>query len=411
MEVMTENKIIKIKDYQLRKMNKNQLSNQLLNECRDLMTNHLSQSLSVAMNKVDDLFFELSSRTSDLLMHDQYLYAMRELRLKKSRIVFNFRKNINSSFDKAINNHSGVMQKRQEEKGIKESIALMNTVSKVTKNCQIALYTLDKRMSELLNDTTSIKKINPAGPEPICAAFLNACNENGLCIETKLVLFNLFEKYVAMDLQSTYTQINNLFAGSELDGLNDEPQINLIENQCRVAQNVPKRKTYYIDAISSVNNTIRNHIGNSDLPGFAEKFLHEHWSKLMLKIYLRDGAGGRAWIHAVDVIDDMVNCIGQHTSTTEKQSMAGLMVKLKMRLIYGMNVIPVSPILRDEFITELSQYYKNLLQPTAKEVDCVNKLIDEDTKTSTHSIKLNSIPFAEELFVDVSHNIKLNDNK
>ncbi len=85
-------------DYLAKMANTGNIPQQLLDECRELMTNRLSQSLSEMMDKVDDVLFDLSNKTSDINAHSQYFYAMRELRLNRTDIESGFRENLKGLF-------------------------------------------------------------------------------------------------------------------------------------------------------------------------------------------------------------------------------------------------------------------------------------------------------------------------
>jgi len=285
-------------------------SNELLDECRDLMNTRLSQSISTMMDKVDDMLFDLSHQTSDVNARAQYFYAMREMRLKRQDIESSFQTKFNMLFDSGVRGELNVEDIQLKETEIEESVALENTLTKANNDCREALLYLDKRMGKLLDDPDLEKITNPLKPEAVCNAFLEACENIESDIEIKLILFKLFDKYVTSGLQDIYIDINNLLSNKT------EERATTAEAD-REKPNV-KDRTYYLKANEIIKDEIDDRVGVSSLPDFARAFLYHHWSKLLLKIYIRDGAGGGAWIHAVDVIDDMVNCIGSHTSTKEK---------------------------------------------------------------------------------------------
>jgi len=73
---------------------------------------------------------------------------------------------------------------------------------------------------------------------------------------------------------------------------------------------------------------------------------------------------------------------------------------LKQRLRYGMNVIPVSPMVREEFINELTQYYKILLKTPVVEDDLVDEENTEDVTVPKITLSKHDVPFMSELLVD-----------
>jgi hypothetical protein len=64
-------------------------------------------------------------------------------------------------------------------------------------------------MGFLLNDPELEGHINPLGPENICNAFRNACKPLESGMEIRLIIFKLFEKYVAGALNEAYQAVND----------------------------------------------------------------------------------------------------------------------------------------------------------------------------------------------------------
>jgi hypothetical protein len=389
MKKTTVNNVINMNEY-LADTGKN--SNELLDECRDLMNTRLSQSVSTMMDKVDDMLFDLTHQTSDVNVRARYFYAMREMRLKRHDIESDFEAKFNKLFDNGVRGDLDAEAIQLKATEIEETVALENSITKANNDCREALLYLDNRMGNLLNDPDLEKLVNPLRPEAVCNAFQEACENVESDIEIKLILFKLFDKYVTSELQDIYIDINNLLSNKTEEGAT-EAETN------HKKQNV-KDRTFYLTANQLIKDEIDGRVGVDGLPEFARVFLYHHWSKLLLKIYIRDGAGGSAWIHAVDVIDDMVNCIGSHTSTKEKQSLAGLILNLKQRLRYGMNVIPVTPMVREEFINELSQYYKILLKTSVVEDKLGDEQETEDVTVPAYATSKEDVPFMSELLVD-----------
>ena len=388
---------------------------QLLNECRDLMTDRLSQSLSVMLDKADDVLFDLAQK-GGASGHPFYFNAMREVRLKRANIEAEFKENFADLFNKTIqvknegdNASSGNDQLYIEEIDIEESLALTNTVGKIRHDCHDALFSLDQRMGELLGDMKVEKRQNPIRPETVCTAFQEACQDVESGIEVKLILFKLFEKYVAAGLNNVYSDIDSLLTKKRFSPQAKPAPGTYIQNhspedkQMLARQNtgIIKDKEYLVFANRIIRNEINEHIKESSIPDFAKEFLFNHWSKLLLKIHIKDDVNSKAWEHAIDVIDDLVNCIGGSTSMTEKLNLAPLMPNLLQRLKYGMNVIPVSPATRQEFLNELIQFHKKLFESMDdKVVVCQGAWDSEDVTIPTFKSTKSSIPFMDELLAD-----------
>ncbi len=385
---------------------------ELLHECRDLMTDRLSHGLSVMLNMADDILFDLVQKSGPS-EHHYYFNAMREVRLKRTSIEADFKENYSNLFSNSIsmnvNSDDSVTEKSADKEiDIEESIALNATVGKVRHDCHEALFTLDQRMGELLSSVKVEKRQNPVRPETVCAAFQEACQNIESGIEIKLILFKLFEKYVTSSLHAAYVDIDTLLSEKKIStqtrpGSNTYLQTDAAENpqnHTRHDAGIIKDKNYFIIANRIIRNEITQHLGNITMPEFARDFLFNHWSKLLLKIYIKEGVESKAWAHAVDVVDDLVNCIGKETSVNDKLNLEPVMPNLIQRLKFGMNVIPVTPVIREEFIAELKWYHQDLIEkagaamPSAKQPNC------EDITVPSFRISLGKTPFTDELLVD-----------
>ena len=407
--------IVNITDYKSNMKTRDIGSLQLLNECRDFMTDRLSQSLSVMLDKADDVLFDLAQK-GGAREHPFYFNAMREVRLKRTGIEAGFKEYFSDLFNKTIqvkteddeaSSESG--QSNIEEVDIEESLALSSTVGKIRHDCHDALFSLDKRMAELLGDMKVEKRQNPIRPETVCSAFQDACRDIDSGIEVKLILFKLFDKYVASGLHNVYSDMDTLLTGEKINPQAKPGAVFYVKNhsqedqQTLARQNIgiTRDKNYFIFANRAIRNEINNHIGDSSIPAFARDFLFNHWTKLLLKIHIKDGVNSKAWRHALDVIDDLVNCIGNLTSTTEKLNLVFLMPNLIQRLKYGMNVIPVSPAIREEFVAELTQYHKKLFESMDEKAIASNDKWDsEDVTVPTFRTAKSNIPFMDELLAD-----------
>ena len=422
MKDSTPKNIVSMTDYRsnMNMNTENAASLELLKECRNLMTDRLSLALSVMLDKADDVLFDLVQKSSSS-DHRLYFNAMREVRLKRTSIETGFRENFSSLFNSLANIDPGrdqaiVLSGLDKDVDIEESIAISSTVGKVKHDCHIALLTLDQRMNEMLGGINIESKQNPVHPEIVCNAFQDACQDVESGIEIKLVLFKLFEKYVACGLQEIYTDIDTLLMERNVTPQNKHTnstgkyysQDTQESSSSTIRQNtgIIKDKNFFITANRIIREEISKHLGKGVIPEFVKDFMFNHWSKLMLKIYIKEGRESMAWLHALDVIDDLVNCVGSETTMTEKLNLGQVMPNLVQRLKYGMNVIPVTPALREEFITELRQYHKELLERASEDNDLSGKAGSEDITVPSFRSSGGKIPFSDELLVDNKRNVK-----
>ncbi len=406
--------IVAMTDYKAPVGNMNTLSLEILNECRDLMADRLSQSVNVVLNTADDLLFDLLQKSGST-EHHFYFNAMREVRLKRTAIETGFKDSFINLFNKSIkpvrdDGRISTGDENTQEIDIEESIALSATVGKIRHDCHQALYMLDQRMSELLASIKSEKRQNPVRPEMVCTAFQEACQQIDSGIEIKLILFKLFEKNVLTGLHSAYLDMDKLLTekktGSANSGYVSVEKEVITSSQTERNAGIIKDKNYFINANRTIRNEIRSHLGKSVLPEFITDFLYYHWSKLLLKIHIKEGTDSKAWLHAMDVVDDLVNLLGSETSDRERLNLEGLMPNLLQRLKFGMNVIPVTPAVREEFLSQLKSFHKCLLDKADPGKTIEEKVLSEDI--TIPSFRSNSIktPFSDELLIDNKRNTK-----
>ena len=393
----------------------NAASINLLGECREMMTDRLSGALFVMLNRADDVLFDLVQKSGPS-EHRFYFDAMRELRLKRTSIETGFKDSFVNLFNKEINispeaADSSTSGDDDREIDIEETIALTSTVGKIKHDCHNALISLDQRMISLLGEISVHKRHNPIRPETVCHAFHMACQPIESGIEIKLILFKLFEKYVVAELQNIYTDIDSLLTEKKFNTqaqqnsagtYSQDKSVDSQQTTPRENSGIIKDKNYFIIANRLIRSEIAKHIGDAVMPEFVKDFLYSHWSKLLLKIYIKEGVESKAWFHAIEVIDDLVNAIGSKSSPKEKLMLAPAFNNLMQRLKYGMNVIPVAPLVREEFIMELRQYQRELIGTAVSEVDLesIKKCGSEDITQPSFRKGSGKVPFMDELFAD-----------
>ena len=378
-----------------------------LQKCRDHILDELSRRLTVMLDKADDFLFNLVQKSGPA-EHGFYFDAMREVRLKRTSMQTGFRELLSRAFDDYANPASVTADLYADSRpDIEEKLAVSSTLEKINSGCHELLLTLDQRMMEALEGTDSDNRNNPIRPETICSAFQKACEAVDTDMEIKLILYKLFEKHVTRDLESLYRDLDRLLA----EETTSEPAKDLAYYEIRhddAAENPAdsntetRDKNFYIIANRIIRNEIYLHMGEGVLPSFVQDFLLVHWSKLLLKIYIKQGTESNAWIHAIEVITDLVNCIGNKSSVTEKMMLSDVMPNLVQRLKYGMNVIPVKPAIRKEFISELLAYHNKLMND-AGNVEKNGKLkgySSEDITLPSFRTSGTRLPFSDELLIE-----------
>ena len=195
----------------------------------------LTTALTRMMEKVDDALFELADKAENNTVQSRYFDAMREIRLKRPAVQMRFKQKLEQAFEgrpKASRSGEskpetlsapGAMPSLLDDDGLpalqlvendelEESLAVSNMVTKLHAGCKDALFALDRRMGLLLKDPELRMFGNPVGPETVCGAIQDACNEIESEIEIKLIVLKLFDKLVVNEIPAIYDDLNAALA-------------------------------------------------------------------------------------------------------------------------------------------------------------------------------------------------------
>ncbi|MEE9552438.1 MAG: DUF1631 family protein [Gammaproteobacteria bacterium] len=201
----------------------------ILHECRELMIRRISSSMSKMMNEAEDTLFDMASKEKGTAKASQYFDAVRIIRIKKDEMLIRFEKRFDTLFKHSLwnsianANHTEVtLSKVGHSSFVKaaksaEGEMLEAAVSKVKVDCKYALLNLDKKISGLLEDVEIDHIDNPMQPETVFEAFWESCRDVKMKTELRLVLVNLFEKYVALDLKYLYEDLNTYLSEKNIE--------------------------------------------------------------------------------------------------------------------------------------------------------------------------------------------------
>lgn len=190
-----------------------------LTQVRDKAAAQLKQALQGLFDNADDSLFEMADRAVSNAEQNAFFEAMRDLRLKRKNIERGFLQKIFESF--AVLNQYEIGKAPLldavsfdglalvQEDDLEEAVALDGMVSKVLGRDSVALGHLTARLNALVSKKIEDKS-NPLGPRVLCEGFLDACRSLGVEIKVKLIIFKLFEKYVLVDLDQLYAEVNLL---------------------------------------------------------------------------------------------------------------------------------------------------------------------------------------------------------
>jgi serine/threonine protein phosphatase PrpC len=192
-----------------------------LRQCRDLVSDRLARGLPVVLDKLDDTLFDMANQPSDIRDQELYFETMREVRVKRANMEIEFQRRFKNSANDAIKrlvesrksasvlDAPGLKLALLEDDDFEETLAVANMVQKIRTNCKLQLFTLEQRISCILKIESLKSEDNPFGPEIICNAFKDACNDVDAAVRIRLIVLKLFDRHVGSEFDQIYQEIND----------------------------------------------------------------------------------------------------------------------------------------------------------------------------------------------------------
>ncbi|MEM7315943.1 MAG: DUF1631 family protein, partial [Planctomycetota bacterium] len=194
------------------------LADDVLTECRELLSKRLFDAWPAMMDQADDALFNLAEQATDNRSQEQHFEAMRHVRLQRTAMEAKFKSSVSdgvveqkpSPESQNVTPFDGLSTMELsliDNDDLEESLAVTNMVEKIKSNCQRDLFALNRRVAVLLGDADLP---NPFGPQVICNAFREACDELELPIELRLLVLKLFDRHVVSEVTAIYAQLNEV---------------------------------------------------------------------------------------------------------------------------------------------------------------------------------------------------------
>ena len=192
--------------------------NSVYNSVKRFSLDGLSDLIRVLMESVDDAMFELSDKVKNDRERNMYMEAMREIRLKRDGIKKHFDYEMQQCFDTFVSGKSATNDQDDEEEltlieldELEDSIAIENMISKARPRFEDDLFAVSERLKLILKRKEISEDENPLDPKAICESFDKASQLLDTDIQSKLIFYKLFEKYVMNNLDHFYKELNELF--------------------------------------------------------------------------------------------------------------------------------------------------------------------------------------------------------
>lgn len=177
---------------------------------------HLRQLLPDFFSRIDDSLFELADKSESNQQQTLYFDAMREARLENETMQKAYFEALSQGFDDALTKGlpAKVRASAADKMGLmdddelEESLAITNMVSSAEIRNKEALYGLTARLNYLVEDIEITQENNPLHPRVLFGAFVPAVQKMDAEIKVRLIIYKLFDKFVAQEIGSVYDTIN-----------------------------------------------------------------------------------------------------------------------------------------------------------------------------------------------------------
>ncbi|TDF79037.1 DUF1631 domain-containing protein [Pseudomonas sp. H9] len=189
----------------------------VLLQVRDKAALQLRQGLQALFDNADDTLFEMADKAASNSVQNSLFEAMRDLRHKRMNIERGYLDRFYEAFARIGQSEpvSGVLPPTtsgsQDE--LERTVALEAMVDRALSRDGLALNQLTLRFSALTGHVLDDLR-NPLGPAMLCEYFLQAGRDLGVGIKVKLIILQLFERYVLQDADLLYGEANQLLAAT-----------------------------------------------------------------------------------------------------------------------------------------------------------------------------------------------------
>ena len=192
---------------------------ELLRGVRATALKRLQGLVGTLFENIDDALFDLAEKAENNAVQTVYFDGMRKVRLKRQVVERLFQEQVGKIFNDFA---SGRLQPARidtisaasgelslvDETELEENLAISSTITKAENRLAPQLNALNQRLSVLRGGANIEDAINPLGPGHLSQAFRLAMRELELSVNSRLIIFKLFDRYVMSSLGSIYDEVN-----------------------------------------------------------------------------------------------------------------------------------------------------------------------------------------------------------
>ncbi len=213
------NKIVDLKQRQTTQAGNAGRLGDLLESVRGTSLKRLQGLVATLFENIDDALFDLAEKAENNAVQTQYFDGMREVRRKRQLVERIFQEQIGRIFNDFV---AGKLQPAKpdaaksesgdltlvEDSELEESLAIASMVAKTEGRVARPLFALNQRLSVIRGGNKVEDATNPIAPAPLCQAFRAAMRDMDLNLQTQLIIYKLFDRYVMSGLDGLYEEIN-----------------------------------------------------------------------------------------------------------------------------------------------------------------------------------------------------------
>jgi len=189
---------------------------QLVISAQRTIKHQLRQLLPTFFSRIDDSLFDMADKAESNQQQTLYFDAMREVRLQKDAMQDAYFKALTEAFQHSLRHPSSSTETASsldqiglvEDEQLEESLAITNMTTSAENRSKEALFGLTARLDFLIEDIEITKNNNPLRPEILFNPFTSAVKLMDANIKIRLVIYKLFDKFVAQKIGPMYDSIN-----------------------------------------------------------------------------------------------------------------------------------------------------------------------------------------------------------
>lgn len=192
---------------------RNRATDKVLDDCRRMMANRLRASMNAMLKNAEDTLFDMVLYKEGVGRAPRYINAIRDVRLKKGEIQLRFENRFAALFEQQLRHMEDPAFPAVDFSSTTttpEKAALGHAAGRVKQECGTALLNLDRHFCALLEEDDEPDPDdldNPVQPEVILEAFWESCRDVDAQPDVRVLLVQLFEQYIAAELQSMYEEV------------------------------------------------------------------------------------------------------------------------------------------------------------------------------------------------------------